>query len=409
MNWSDFFVSFAQDPLKALSRFFEVVSRGFVDNWWQVFIAVAVLYAARYVTFSLIDFFVPRNIQERSPFWSKGKIVRSWRDALYGEAIKTRNFQRTRTVVSLAKSVLDPFMMVLSFFIIFGMLGMTMTSKSGGIILGGLSLALGLGFQGLVKDIIAGITVLLSDAYAVGDFVDAQFGASGVVKHIGIRLTALEAPDGTIWYVRHSELPKIGNMTASQAVIVSDVVLEWCEDDKIISSANVFDAERKLDEVLKELSGTLESIDKASQTRHEDLPLRNIVSVLPDLVPSMTTETLTDMRAITESDLEDTGKFRRAMERIPGRVPVFLKIETLGLVNSSRNTVTLRLRVTLPPTASRAQAMSILRRAIFEKFSPLKIVPSFSDVPDSELPVLDSFEDNYKKLKKDSQKIPKNC
>lgn len=52
-----------------------------------------------------------------------------------------------------------------------------------------IGLALSFGLQGLVQDVVTGITIILSDAMDVGDIVDLMNGVIGRVERIGLRFT----------------------------------------------------------------------------------------------------------------------------------------------------------------------------------------------------------------------------
>lgn len=52
-----------------------------------------------------------------------------------------------------------------------------------------IGLALSFGLQGLVQDVVTGITIILSDAMDVGDTVDLMNGVIGRVERIGLRFT----------------------------------------------------------------------------------------------------------------------------------------------------------------------------------------------------------------------------
>lgn len=394
MTWAEFFTNFTTQPLDTLKEFFATILTNFHEKWWIVIITALAFWLGRVIVFTVIDTVIPRNLNKRVPWWARTKLMTVWRQHLYYETLENRRLQRAHAAVGLTKSIIDPFMMVVAFFTIFGLLGIKMTVATGSILLGGLSLAIGLGMQGVVRDVIGGITVLLTDSYAVGDYIDTQGSASGVVKHIGLRLTTLEASDGTVWYVRHSDVPKIGNMTAMKGMIVTDVMLTWPELTKTVDMTDLRFIEEKLDETLKSLSSTLDQVEdvfKNNSSVDDTGSFQKIVSVLPDLIPAMTNDTLVDMRAIKDSDTLESLSLQTTVNRIPGVVPVFTKIETLGLVNSSLNSITVRIRITLPPKASRSQAMAVLKRSIFETFTFYKISPSFNEVPESELPALNFF------------------
>jgi small conductance mechanosensitive channel len=83
-------------------------------------------------------------------------------------------------------------------------------------------LALGFGAQTLVKDLIAGLFMLLEDQYGVGDTVDVG-DATGVVEAVGLRITTVRDARGVLWYVRNGEITRVGNKSQGWAMVVVDV------------------------------------------------------------------------------------------------------------------------------------------------------------------------------------------
>jgi small-conductance mechanosensitive channel len=75
---------------------------------------------------------------------------------------------------------------------------------------GVIGVALGLGAQTIVRDILAGIFMLVEDQYGVGDEIDV-LEVKGIVESVGLRITTLRSTDGTLWYIRNGEILKIGN------------------------------------------------------------------------------------------------------------------------------------------------------------------------------------------------------
>jgi small-conductance mechanosensitive channel len=75
---------------------------------------------------------------------------------------------------------------------------------------GVIGVALGLGAQTLVRDILSGIFMLVEDQYGVGDQVNV-LDVTGVVETVGLRITTVRDSEGTIWYLRNGEILKIGN------------------------------------------------------------------------------------------------------------------------------------------------------------------------------------------------------
>ena len=74
--------------------------------------------------------------------------------------------------------------------------------------------ALGLGAQTLVRDILSGIFMLIEDQYGVGDSVEV-LEIEGVVEKVGLRVTTVRDGQGTLWYLRNGEILKVGNQSQS--------------------------------------------------------------------------------------------------------------------------------------------------------------------------------------------------
>jgi small-conductance mechanosensitive channel len=77
-----------------------------------------------------------------------------------------------------------------------------------------IGVALGLGAQTLVRDILSGIFMLIEDQYGVGDRVDV-LEIKGSVEKVGLRITTVRDENGTLWYLRNGEILKVGNLSQS--------------------------------------------------------------------------------------------------------------------------------------------------------------------------------------------------
>ncbi|MFR9779440.1 mechanosensitive ion channel family protein [Micromonospora sp. MS34] len=82
--------------------------------------------------------------------------------------------------------------------------------------------ALGFGAQSLVKDLIAGLFMLIEDQYGVGDTVDLG-EATGVVEAVGLRVTTVRDARGVLWYIRNGEIIRVGNRSQGWALVVVDL------------------------------------------------------------------------------------------------------------------------------------------------------------------------------------------
>ncbi|MGB5169430.1 MAG: mechanosensitive ion channel family protein [Acidimicrobiia bacterium] len=89
-------------------------------------------------------------------------------------------------------------------------------------------LAIGIGAQDLVKDVIAGIFVLVEDQYAIGDVVELA-GVSGTVDEIRLRTTVLQDLDGSIHHVPNGEVRVSTNLTYEYSRVVVDLSVAYEE------------------------------------------------------------------------------------------------------------------------------------------------------------------------------------
>jgi small conductance mechanosensitive channel len=91
--------------------------------------------------------------------------------------------------------------------------------------------ALGFGAQTLVKDLIAGLFMLLEDQYGVGDVVDLG-SASGTVEAVGLRITTIRDARGVLWYIRNGEIVRVGNKSQGWAVVLVDMPIGFANVDR---------------------------------------------------------------------------------------------------------------------------------------------------------------------------------
>jgi small-conductance mechanosensitive channel len=75
---------------------------------------------------------------------------------------------------------------------------------------GVIGVALGLGAQTLVRDVLSGIFILIEDQYGVGDDVKVQ-DIEGKVERVGLRITQVRDVHDVLWYIRNGEILVVGN------------------------------------------------------------------------------------------------------------------------------------------------------------------------------------------------------
>ena len=125
-----------------------------------------------------------------------------------------RQRERARTAGSVLKSALNALIWLIALTMILSELGFNLGPliASAGVI----GVALGLGAQTLVRDVLAGLFMLIEDQYGVGDQIETM-DVVGVVESVGLRITTVRSLDGTLWYLRNGEILKIGNKSQPKA------------------------------------------------------------------------------------------------------------------------------------------------------------------------------------------------
>jgi hypothetical protein len=94
---------------------------------------------------------------------------------------------------------------------------------------GVLGVAIGFGAQGIVKDFLSGVIMLVEDQYGVGDVIDAGV-ASGVVEEVSLRTTRLRDVNGDVWHIPNGSIARVGNMTQEWSRMLVDVDVAYETD-----------------------------------------------------------------------------------------------------------------------------------------------------------------------------------
>lgn len=92
-----------------------------------------------------------------------------------------------------------------------------------------LAAAIGFGAQDLVKDVIAGLFILLEDQYHVGDTITIA-GSTGTVSDIQLRVTVLRDLEGNAHFVPNGQITVAKNFTSLFAQPVIDLAISYESD-----------------------------------------------------------------------------------------------------------------------------------------------------------------------------------
>jgi small conductance mechanosensitive channel len=225
----------------------------FSGDWWtnvlldkpiQLIGLVLLALVIRYLLHKVIQRVVQRTVDREPPSRVLGSATAA--RIVFGSTggYSERRTLRVQTMGSLLKStatiVIGAIAVVMALDILGYSIGPVLASA------GIAGVALGFGAQNLVKDFLAGISMLLEDQYGVGDVVDMG-EAIGVVEAVSLRVTRLRSVDGTVWYVRNGEVMRLGNSSQDWARAVIDVGVAYASDTA--------EVRRILEEISHELAG----------------------------------------------------------------------------------------------------------------------------------------------------------
>lgn len=141
--------------------------------------------------------------------------------------LNQRRAQRAKTLGSVLRSIASVVIMGTAAFSILGSLGLNLAPilASASVI----GVAVGFGAQNIVKDLLAGLFMLLEDQYGVGDFIDVGT-AKGTVEAVTLRVTRMRDVNGVVWYVPNGEIKKVGNESQNWGRAVLDIPVDISED-----------------------------------------------------------------------------------------------------------------------------------------------------------------------------------
>lgn len=156
------------------------------------------------------------------------------------------NYKRIETFKNLAINIIKWLI-----FIITGLSILTVFKIDISSILAGLgiaSAAIALAFQDVLKDFIAGVSIILENQFALGDNVSIG-GFRGDVVQMGLKSTRIRNYQGEIKILANRNITEVINYSCSYSMAIVDVSVSY-ED-------NVEKVEKVLKELAKELSNSL--------------------------------------------------------------------------------------------------------------------------------------------------------
>jgi small conductance mechanosensitive channel len=117
--------------------------------------------------------------------------------------------RRVRTMSGLIKSLLRYVLYFIGVIMILSELNVDTRSILAGA--GIIGLAVGIGAQSLVRDVVTGFFILFEDQFAVGDRVTIA-GVSGTVEDLGLRVTKIRDATGELHIISNGEIKQVSRL-----------------------------------------------------------------------------------------------------------------------------------------------------------------------------------------------------
>jgi small-conductance mechanosensitive channel len=135
-----------------------------------------------------------------------GKLAST--DLKPGPGTAKRQAERARTIGTVFTSAFNAAIWIIALGMILGEFGFNLgpVIASAGVI----GVALGLGAQTIVRDVLSGIFMLVEDQYGVGDEIHIE-EIEGKVERVGLRITQIRDKKGVLWFLRNGEILVVGN------------------------------------------------------------------------------------------------------------------------------------------------------------------------------------------------------
>lgn len=176
--------------------------------------------------------------------------------------------QREKTLMSIFHTTFGVILSIIAVMMILDTLGIEIAPliASAGVV----GVALGFGGQWLIKDIIAGLFIILENQYRVGDVVSLQVTGSekiGTVEEVSLRTTMLRDLDGQLHHVPNGSILVASNLSMKFAGINLDLIIPLDQD--IDNVAKVIDEVG--DEITKDTAWEGKILEKPKFLRINDL------------------------------------------------------------------------------------------------------------------------------------------
>ncbi|KRN28568.1 mechanosensitive ion channel family protein [Liquorilactobacillus mali] len=157
-------------------------------------------------------------------WFGKKIIIHSFKRAKINDHLSTN---RISTIYTLSLNIFHYCILFFYFYAILSVIGIPVGTLIAGA--GIFSVALGLGAQGFVKDIVTGFFILLEQQFDVGDEVKIDT-VSGTIHAVGLRTTQIIDYDGTLHFIPNRNITIVSNLSRNDMRALIDIYFDPSSD-----------------------------------------------------------------------------------------------------------------------------------------------------------------------------------
>ena len=141
--------------------------------------------------------------------------------------VRKSTTKRSYTVIKLVESIIKYLIFIILIFVILGIWGIDVTSALIGFAL--MLVVVGFGAQDLIKDVIAGIGIIIGNQYDIDEVIEVD-GFKGKVIEISLRTTKLTNTMGETKIIRNGTIVSLTNFSKLYSVALVDLELDYFQD-----------------------------------------------------------------------------------------------------------------------------------------------------------------------------------
>ena len=197
-----------------------------------------IVYPIIYILLGVIIYNIIKNIINKLPRFSK-------------KALKPTQAQRVKTIRLLLLNVIKYIIVILVTLAILSVFGINVKSILAGLGIG--TAILGLAFQDMAKDLIAGIGIITEGTYDVGDTIEIE-GFMGEVTVLGLKTTQIRNYKGAVKIISNRYMDNIINYSLNNSLAQIDVSVAYEHDTSKV--------EEVLNKLIEDLRGKIEFAKK---------------------------------------------------------------------------------------------------------------------------------------------------